>query len=243
MKISELKNNIQGMCIPEALAYARGFRDSLDISSLLARIEKEQERLRRLSRYETALYAVGVQSIAGIDEAGRGPLAGPVSAAAVILKPGCMLFGIDDSKKLTPKKRDILYEAILRECICHCVVLVDNLMVDAMNIHEAAKKAMCDAVKGLSMVPDHLLIDAVELKDLPFNQTPLIKGDSLSVSIAAASILAKVTRDRVMDAFHIQYPHYNFLSNKGYGTKEHMEAIKRYGLTPIHRTTFVKNIV
>ncbi len=180
--------------------------------------------------------------ICGIDEAGRGPLAGPVSVGAVImpLDDADIIAGINDSKKLSAKKRDELYDIIKNKAVAYSCIMLDNNIIDEINILEATKRAMYNAVESLKIKPELVLIDAVNL-NLDTESKAIIKGDATSYNIAAASIIAKVTRDRLMDEYDAMYPEYNFKSNKGYGTKEHIEAIKKYGPCPIHRKTFIKN--
>lgn len=180
--------------------------------------------------------------ICGIDEAGRGPLAGPVSVGAVImpLDDADIIAGINDSKKLSAKKRDELYDTIKNKAVAYSCIMLDNNIIDEINILEATKRAMYNAVESLKIKPEFVLIDAVNL-NLDTESKAIIKGDATSYNIAAASIIAKVTRDRLMDEYDAMYPEYNFKSNKGYGTKEHIEAIKKYGPCPIHRKTFIKN--
>jgi len=209
------------------------------------RLEKLKQKLVEMSAYEMVLYNEGnmmgtVKYIAGVDEVGRGPLAGPVVAAAVILPRDFDILGIDDSKKLSEKRREELYDEIKKYAIAYSTGLVDNKCIDDINILEATKAAMTSAVGGLGTKPDHILIDALTLKNVYKPQTGIIKGDSKSISIAAASILAKVTRDRIMVAYHDEYPFYAFDSNKGYGTAAHYEGIDKYGLCPLHRKTFLK---
>ncbi|MBR0522300.1 MAG: ribonuclease HII, partial [Firmicutes bacterium] len=195
--------------------------------------------LEEMLRYERELWASGCRYIAGVDEVGRGPLAGPVVTAAVILPEDFDLLGVDDSKKLTPKKRDELFEKIKEAAVCWAVGRREPGRIDEINILNATKEAMLDAVNGLSVRPDHVLIDAVKLPSLDIPQTSLIHGDALSVSIAAASILAKVTRDREMEEMARVWPGYSFEKNKGYGTKAHYEGLKALGPCPIHRKTFL----
>jgi ribonuclease HII len=189
------------------------------------------------SRYERAARKNGWQRIAGLDEAGRGALFGPVFAAAVILNPRRRIIGLDDSKKLPAERREVLAERIKEHAIAWQVAQVDARSIDAWNIHQASRRAMSDAVVHLSVAPDFLLIDALRL-DLLIEQQSLIKGDARSVSIAAASILAKVERDRLMHSFNSQYPQYGLASNKGYGTPEHLAALRMHGPTPLHRYSF-----
>lgn len=183
------------------------------------------------------------QYICGVDEAGRGPLCGPVAAAAVIMPKDSCIEGVNDSKKLTEKKREALYEQITKEAIAYCVCLIDNEEIDEINILNATLKAMESAINGLSVKADFALIDGNRNKGITTPNQMVIKGDSKSYSIACASILAKVTRDRLMEEYDKQYPGYGFLKHKGYGTKAHYEAIMQYGMTPIHRKTFLKKIL
>lgn len=202
-----------------------------------------KEKYAAMSEYENQAREMGIFLIAGMDEAGRGPLAGPVVAAAVMLDPEKPIYGVDDSKKLSPKKRAALKAEIEEKAISVGIGIVDVETIDTINILEATKLAMKKAVAALDPQPQQLLIDAVQLKDLPIPQKPIIKGDALSVSIAAASIIAKETRDEMLKAYDELYPEYGFASHKGYGTKQHMDAIRTYGPLPIHRKTFIKNIV
>ncbi|MDD3705011.1 MAG: ribonuclease HII [Clostridiaceae bacterium] len=203
--------------------------------------DKEKERLIRMTEYERKCYEKGYKLIAGIDEAGRGPLAGPVVAAAVILGEGVLIPGVNDSKKLSEAKREYLYEEIRSKALCCSVGIVDEKTIDEINILNAAYLAMKKALEGLAERPDYILLDAVTLKDVDIPQQGIIKGDALSLSIAAASIIAKVERDRMISAFDELYPHFAFSKHKGYGTREHIECIKKYGLLPIHRRSFTKN--
>lgn len=202
-----------------------------------------KEKYETMSEYEKEARSKGIMLVAGMDEAGRGPLAGPVVAAAVILDPDNPIYGVDDSKKLSPQKRAALKAEIEEKAISVGVGIVDVETIDSINILEATKLAMKKAVAALDPQPELLLIDAVQLKDLPIAQQPIIKGDALSVSIAAASIIAKETRDEMLKAYDELYPEYGFASHKGYGTKQHMDAIRNLGPLPIHRKTFIKNIV
>lgn len=188
--------------------------------------------------FEQEARRCGYRRIAGVDEAGRGPLAGPVVAAAVILPVRCRLIGVDDSKQLSASERDRLYAAIMDRAVCVGVGSSTAEEIDRINILEATKLAMRRALAELSPAPDYVLIDAVSLTGLAMPVRPIIKGDALSLSIAAASIVAKVTRDRLMAQFHTAYPQYNFLSHKGYGTEEHLVRLAEYGPSPIHRRTF-----
>lgn len=196
------------------------------------------ERWNWMNHNENELYAQGYQFIAGIDEAGRGPLAGPVVAGAVILPQYKKIFGLKDSKKLTAEQREAFYEAIIESSVAFSVKRVEPEEIDRINILEATKKAMTLAVEGLQQKPDFLLIDHLTLPAIPIPQKGITNGDSLCNSIAAASILAKVTRDRLMLAYHEKYPQYGFDKHKGYATKAHYAAIEKYGPSPIHRVSF-----
>ena len=203
------------------------------------RLEKQKERLGEMLLFERELWSSGKRFVAGVDEVGRGPLAGPVVTAAVILPEDFCLLGVDDSKKLTPKKRDELFDQIKEAALCWAIGRREPERIDEINILNATKEAMADAILSLSIKPDHVLIDAVKLPALDIPQTSLIKGDSRSVSIAAASIIAKVTRDREMEQMARIWPGYAFESNKGYGTAAHYEGLNKLGPCPIHRKTFL----
>lgn len=190
-----------------------------------------------MKEFENELYENGIKYIAGIDEVGRGPLVGPVVTTAVILPRDFYDERINDSKKLTEKKRELLYDVIMENAVSVGIGISSEDVIDEINILEATKKAMIEAVNNLSVKPEHLLIDAVKLNiDIP--QTSIIKGDAKSESIAAASIVAKVTRDRMMVELDKEHPEYDFKHNKGYGTKKHIEAIEKYGILKEHRKTF-----
>lgn len=189
--------------------------------------------------YEKQALAEGFKVVCGVDEAGRGPLCGPVCAAAVILPLDCEIEGINDSKKLSEKKRDMLYDIIKEKALAYSVVMVDAKTIDEINILQATFKAMREAVEGLSLKPDIALIDGNGKPGLSIEELTLIKGDAKSISVAAASILAKVTRDRYCLEMDEKYPEYQFAKHKGYGTKLHTDAIKAYGVTPIHRPSFL----
>lgn len=218
------------------------------IKDLILKYEKkylnylnELERVKNLHTYENRYK--DKENIAGIDEVGRGPLAGPVVTAAVILPKNCVIIGIDDSKKLTSKKRETLYNEIKEKALSIGIGIVTNSVIDEINILQATIKAMKMSIEKLNITPNQLLIDAVKLPDINITQESIIKGDSQSISIAAASIIAKVTRDNMMIEYDKVFPEYDFINNKGYGSKKHIEAIKKYGLCPLHRKTFVKNFV
>lgn len=206
--------------------------------------EKELNRLLKLSKFEREYTEKGYSLIAGIDEAGRGPLAGPVVAAAVILPNDELIEGINDSKKLSEKKREKLYDEITSKAIAWAVGIVDNETIDKINILEATRLAMHNAIEGLNVKPEYILIDAekkVDTNGIPY--LPIIKGDALSISIGAASIIAKVTRDRMLYEYDKEYPEYGFAKHKGYGTKVHIDAIKEHGLCKIHRKSFTTNFI
>ena len=214
------------------------------VQRLLTRWQKNYElkkqaeaKFHEMCRFERRLREEGFSLIAGIDEAGRGPLVGPVVAAAVILPETFDLIGVNDSKKLTPRQRGELYGKICGQAVAVGVGIIEADEIDRLNIFEATKKAMLTAVNNLSVAPDYLLIDAVQLHT-PYPSESIVKGDSRSISIAAASIVAKVTRDRIMLELDKKFPQYQFAKNMGYGTKEHIEAIKKYGITPYHRRSF-----
>lgn len=191
-----------------------------------------------LYQYEEQLEDLGIKYIAGVDEVGRGPLAGPVVVAAVILPLNLRIKGINDSKKLSLKKRNELYKIILNEALAVNVSFIDERVIDEINIYEATKKGMLEAISGLKIKPEHVLIDAMPLRELAIAHTSIIHGDALSASIGAASIIAKVTRDEYMDKMDIKYPNYGFKHHKGYCTKEHLESLEKYGPCEIHRKSF-----
>ena len=208
----------------------------------MTREEKLILKYDEMSAFEKEAAEEGMPVCCGIDEAGRGPLAGPVVAAACILDPDKPIYGLDDSKKLSPKKRDQLFDEINEKAKCFCVIRVEPDEIDRINILEATKKAMRACVAGLSIQPDVLLIDAVNLTGTGIPVKPIIKGDAKSNSIAAASILAKVTRDRIMEEYDKEYPGYGFAQHKGYGTAAHYAAIHELGISPIHRMSFLKKM-
>lgn len=205
--------------------------------------EKEEQRLTELKKMENEIYKTGVQTICGIDEAGRGPLAGPVVVAAVIMPKDSFIEGVNDSKKVSEKKREALYEQITNEAIAWGVGIIDQKEIDEINILNATKKGLTTAIKELKVKPDRIIVDALDKIDtLGIPYTPIIKGDAKCYSIAVASIIAKVTRDRIMRQWDEIYPMYGFEKHKGYGTAMHMQAIREYGLCPLHRRSFTKNI-
>jgi ribonuclease HII len=243
--IKEIEEKLQSIKSVDDPFFIRCKNDSRKgVQLLVKKWEKNFQKSLELNKqfenmmiFEKSLKQKGFQRIAGVDEVGRGPLAGPVVAASVILPDDFYLPGINDSKKLTEAKREQLYEDIVKNCVSYGIGIVQAEEIDVLNIYQATKKAMVHAVHALCMKPDYLLIDALEI-DVPFPQESIIKGDAKSVSIAAASIVAKVTRDRLMVEYSKKYPEYGFEKNAGYGTKEHLEAIRRYGPTPIHRKSF-----
>lgn len=204
-------------------------------------LQKERMRLEDMRSFEHKYSTYSL--ICGIDEAGRGPLAGPVVAGAVILPKDCEILYLNDSKKLSPAKREALYEEIMEKAEAVGVGMASPARIDEINILQATYEAMREAVYNLGVTPELLLNDAVTIPDVSIPQVPIIKGDAKSVSIAAASIIAKVTRDRLMVQYDEILPGYGFARHKGYGSKDHMEAIRRLGPTPIHRQTFIKNFV
>lgn len=193
---------------------------------------------KNLYQYEEALEDRGLKYVAGVDEVGRGPLAGPVVVAAVILPMGLRIKGINDSKKLSEKKREELYKVIMKEALAVGVSFIYEDTVDKINIYEATKQGMLESINNLSIKPEHVLIDAMPLNELKIEHTSIIHGDALSASIGAASIIAKVTRDHYMEKMDHKYPNYGFKKHKGYCTKEHLEALEKYGPCPIHRKSF-----
>ncbi len=217
------------------------------IATFKNRVTREQQlknHFEEMKEFERNGYKQGFKYIAGIDEVGRGPLAGPVVTAAVILPEEFDLYEVNDSKQLSLKKRDELFEKIEQQAISIGIGIKDHAVIDSVNIYQATKLAMKEAVVNLDVQPDYLLIDAMEL-DVDLPQEKIIKGDARSISIACASIIAKVTRDRMMEEFDLKYPGYGFNKNAGYGTKEHLSGLKKQGACPIHRKTFapIKNMI
>lgn len=206
--------------------------------------EKELIRLTELKKMEKDIYSKGFKNICGIDEAGRGPLAGPVVVAGVIMPQDSMIEGVNDSKKVSEKKREMLYDKIIEECISYSVAIIDHNVIDKINILNATKQGVTEVVEGLKVKPDLILVDAlthINTKGIPYDS--ITKGDAKCYNIAAASILAKVTRDRIMREWDEVYPQYGFISHKGYGTAKHIQAIKEYGICSIHRKTFTKHFI
>ena len=210
--------------------------------------EEEIERLKKLKQYESNLVKEGISLVCGIDEAGRGPLAGPVSVGAVVMKPDSMLEWVNDSKKVTERRREILYDRIIEDSLAWSVQLISQQEIDELNILQATKKglnlAVKDIIEQLKKKPDLVIVDAlreIDTCNIPYQS--IIKGDANCYSISCASILAKVTRDRVMREWDEIYPQYGFAKNKGYGTSAHIDAIKEYGPCPLHRNSFIKNFI
>lgn len=222
------------------------------VQTLIKRYEKQQEKQKALqlkflnmTAYEKRARESGYQLIAGVDEAGRGPLAGPLVVASVILPADFELIGLDDSKKLSEIQRNAFFEIIKEQAISYKIVIISNHDIDKMNILQATKYGMFKAISELEVAPDYALLDAVQLDNLPCASEVIIQGDAKSITIAAASVLAKVTRDRLMKEIHKEYPMYDFSSNMGYGTKNHMDSLKVHGASPYHRVSFapVRNVL
>lgn len=207
----------------------------------LEKLQKERERLEAMRSFEHQYEGYG--AVCGIDEVGRGPLAGPVVAGAVILPSDCEILYLNDSKKLSEKKRELLYDEIMEKAVATGIGVISPARIDEINILQATYEAMRMAISNLKVQPSVLLNDAVTIPLVEITQVPIIKGDAKSVSIAAASIIAKVTRDHMMVEYEEIYPGYSFASNKGYGSAQHIAALKELGPTPIHRRTFIKNIL
>lgn len=249
--ISEVKALLRDEeTIPEQLLTAMKLDSRVGIQELLKKYYRRQETLRKkqekaeeLLKFERKLWAQGYTYLGGVDEAGRGPLAGPVVSACVILPKELIIETIDDSKKLTAAKREDLFGQISKEAVAIGIGIIENNIIDKINIYNATIESMIQAVKACRHQPDFLLLDAIRLKDMSLPQYSITKGDSRSQSIAAASIVAKVTRDRMMEGFARLYPMYGFDKHKGYGTKEHINAIQEYGISPIHRKSFLTNIL
>ncbi|AST58980.1 ribonuclease HII [Thermoanaerobacterium thermosaccharolyticum] len=205
--------------------------------------DKERLRIENLTQYERELYKLNYKAIGGVDEVGRGPLAGPVVAGCIVLPKDVFIPDVNDSKKLGEEKRELLSEVIKKNAIAYGIGIIDNEYIDSVNILNSTYEAMRIAISKIDVEIDCLLIDAVKIPNIDIMQKPIIKGDMKSISIAAASIIAKVERDNLMKKYDELYPQYGFKKNKGYGTKEHIEAIKKYGPCPIHRKTFLKKII
>ncbi|MFZ7119800.1 MAG: ribonuclease HII [Eubacteriaceae bacterium] len=251
LTISQIKEEIKKCSIKDypKLANILKLDKRNGVKKLSLKVEKnfedynnEIDRIQKLKEFEIKLINRGYEYIAGIDEVGRGPLAGPVVSCSVILPSNSSILYINDSKKLSQSKREILFDQIKKEAVSVGIGIIEESIIDKINIYQATKKSMIEAVINLQVKPDLLLIDAITLDNIDAKQFSVVKGDEKCYSIAAASIIAKVTRDNIMMNYHKEYPQYNFLSNKGYGTKEHIDAIKKYGITPIHRLSFLNNI-
>lgn len=248
-EIKELLATVKELDSPVFLELEKDTRSGVqkEISKRKKNIQVELDenlRLENMLTYEKDLYKQGLTLIAGVDEVGRGPLAGPVVAAAVILPQGCKIKGLNDSKKIPKKKHLEVFQAVQDQALSIGIGIIDNQVIDQVNIYEATKLAMKEAISQLSLQPQHLLIDAMKL-DLPISQTSIIKGDANSLSIAAASIIAKVTRDELMKDYDSQFPGYDFSANAGYGTVKHLEGIEKQGITAIHRLSFepIKSLI
>ncbi|MCH5339530.1 MAG: ribonuclease HII [Acetatifactor sp.] len=248
--IGEIRERFQAACEDELPEFIEAFKEDEragvrklveSAKKRLAALERERERIERLRVYEEQYGQF--EYICGIDEVGRGPLAGPVVAGAVILPRGCRILYINDSKQLSEKKREELYQVIQEQAISCAVGYATPERIDEINILQATYEAMRDAISKLTPKPDILLNDAVTIPGVPIRQVPIIKGDAKSITIGAASILAKVTRDRLMTEYDKVFPEYDFAGNKGYGSAAHIQALKKYGPTPIHRKSFIKNFV
>ncbi|MGE7877036.1 ribonuclease HII [Peribacillus muralis] len=245
MSIKEISIKLKTIKSPEDLFLQECLEDGRKgvvdlVGKWQRRHEKEQQEknaFMEMTEFERQLRKQGFSILAGIDEVGRGPLAGPVVTSAVILPESFYLPGLNDSKKISESKRELFYEMIYKEALSIGVGIVHSDVIDEINIYQATKKAMIAAVNDLSDLPDHLLIDAMEL-DVPLPQLSLIKGDARSISISAASIIAKVTRDRMMKDYGEKYPEYGFEKHMGYGTSQHLDALDKHGLTPWHRRSF-----
>ena len=250
--ISEIKEILGNCSMEELPVQIKQFEEDsrkgvqTALASFRKKYEKHQQELARLEEiltYERGLWEAGYDLVAGIDEVGRGPLAGPVVAAAVILPKECKIEGVNDSKKLSAKKREDLYDIILEKAVSYGIGVVSNERIDEINILQATYEAMREALSQLKPKAEYILADAVTIPMVSTPQRGIVKGDAKSMSIGAASIVAKVYRDRMMEAYEEVYPGYGFASNKGYGAAEHIEGIRKQGITPIHRKTFVKNFL
>lgn len=251
LTVKQAKNRISELTLSEAshLISELEADERKSINKIAKKIKKEinainqeKERIKKLWSYEKEL-SKNYDFVAGIDEVGRGPLAGPVVCAAVVLPKDYEFIGINDSKKVKKEDRERLFEEINEKAIAVGIGICDEKIIDSINILEATKLGMKKAINDLEIKPEFLLIDALTLDDISIKQKGIIKGDTKSVSIAAASIIAKVTRDRIMYDYDKKYPDYGFLTNVGYGTQEHRDALKAIGPTPIHRKSFIKNLI
>lgn len=250
ISLTQIREQLQAACADELPAFIKQYEadERAGVKKLvesaarqLRALETEKARTERLKHYERQYGEY--QYICGIDEVGRGPLAGPVVAGAVILPKDCDILYINDSKQLSEKKREELYEIIMERAVACAVGYASPKRIDEINILQATYEAMREAIGKLSPQPDILLNDAVTIPKVDIRQIPIIKGDAKSISIGAASIIAKVTRDRLMVKYDSVFPEYGFAGNKGYGSQAHIEALKKYGPTPIHRRSFIGNFV
>ena len=248
--IAQIRQKLEQTKEQDLPALLEQYRDDprTGVSGLIRRYEKqldglkkERERLRNMTVYEKKYEHLGY--VCGIDEAGRGPLAGPVVAGAVILPPDCQILYLNDSKQLTQKRREELYDQIMEQAVAVGVGIVGPGRIDEINILQATYEAMCEAIGKLQVMPQILLNDAVTIPQVTIPQVPIIKGDAKSLSIAAASVIAKVTRDRLMAEYDELMPEYGFAAHKGYGSSAHIAAVKKYGPSPIHRRTFIRNFI
>ncbi|MCR5201920.1 MAG: ribonuclease HII [Lachnospiraceae bacterium] len=248
--VKDIKNEIENAADNEIESVLKLYEND-PRKSVLNLIEKKRKQIKKLEDERIRIYNMqsfereyeNYELICGIDEVGRGPLMGPVVTAAVCMPKDIFIPWVNDSKKLSEKRRDELFDIIKEKAIEYSIGMVWQDEIDEINILNATKKAMKEAVNTLPKRPDVLLIDAVHLDDMDMKQVSIIKGDANSFSIACASILAKVTRDRMMDEYDKEYPMYDFKSNKGYGTKKHIDALKEYGPCPLHRKSFIKNLI
>lgn len=249
-KIGEIKEELQAAKFEELPLFINKYESDTrsGVQTLIKKalksidvMEKELARTEQMKKYEKEYESCGY--ICGIDEVGRGPLAGPVVAGAVILPKDCDILYLNDSKQLSAKKRDELYDIIMQKAVAVGIGYASHERIDEINILQATYEAMREAISKLQVKPDILLNDAVTIPQVEIQQVPIIKGDAKSISIAAASIVAKVTRDRLMTEYDQVYPEYHFAENKGYGSSAHIEALKKNGPSPIHRRTFIKNFV
>ncbi|MBF0746970.1 ribonuclease HII [Gemella sp. 19428wG2_WT2a] len=245
MKISEIKERLQFDNLSQEELDNFRADERVGVQKLVKAYDKKQKAIlkekldyRARSLYEKKCRELGYKFIAGIDEVGRGPLAGPVVASAVILKEDSYYPGLNDSKKLSKGRREALYEEIIKDAVAYAIVEMDNYQIEKYNIYQATKLAMKKAISNLEVKPDFLLIDAMPLENIAIDSHSIIKGDTKSISIAAASILAKVHRDRLMVEYAKKYPYYDFENNMGYSTKKHLIGLEEYGICPIHRRDF-----
>ena len=249
-KTSEIANEYKALTVNDYEAFIKEYESDeraaviKHVASVKKKIEAlENEKKRMYMMYEFERKYSDCRFICGIDEVGRGPLAGPVVAGAVILPKDCDILYLNDSKQLSEKKREELYVEIMEKAVATGIGQASPKRIDEINILQADYEAMREALSKLGVTPDILLNDAVTIPEVTITQVPIIKGDAKSASIAAGSIIAKVTRDHMMEVYDSQYPEYGFASNKGYGSAGHIEAIKKYGPCPIHRQSFIKNFI